>query len=97
MNIHIVCPFCGHGWDDIMLEHRSGEMDISEIHGATIVSQAEGKTGAVKLVQIDDVFLLLIVDKRNKVERKPVCKVVDKETATPMYTQAVTDYLGAPP
>jgi hypothetical protein len=99
MNIHIVCPFCGRGWDDIMLANndRSREVDITELHGATIVAEAEGKAGAVKLVQVDDVFLLLIIDKRNKVERKPVCKVVEKETATPMYTQAVTDYLGAPP
>ena len=90
MNIHIACPFCGCEWEDKMSSNRSGLVDISEVHGAKVISQAEGKGGAIKLVQIDDVYLLLIVGGKRE---RAICKVVNEETATPMYTQALQDFI----
>jgi hypothetical protein len=90
MNIHIGCPFCGHEWIDNYI--GSGLVDISEVHGAEIVEQASGVKGAVKLVRIEDVYILLTVFRAGRIKGAH-CKLVDKEKAHPMFAQAVTDVL----
>jgi hypothetical protein len=95
MNIHIGCPRCGLEWDDTYIGR--GIVDISEVHGAEIIEQADTLRGGVKLVRIEDVYMILTVF-RNGPGKGAYCKLVDKEMAHPMFAQVVTKVLaGNPP
>lgn len=91
MNIHIVCPHCGRGWDDtIMVDWKA----IVTNTDAQLVSRCETVKGSVNLVKIDSAFFLIVVEKDKLNLEKPSCKVVSEETALVLFDQAVSKFTG---
>jgi hypothetical protein len=96
MNIHIVCPRCGCGWDDIIVrDKRSDNMrteTVLELDSVKRIQRAETGSGSINLVEIDGAYFIITVSREQP--RGAFCKVVPKETAGLLFDQAVSGFPG---
>jgi hypothetical protein len=93
MNIHIVCPRCGCGWDDTIVRRNNMQGDtVLGLDGVKQLQRAETKDGSINLVEIDDAYFIITIAKG--AHRGVFCKVVPKEAAGRLFDQAVSSFPG---
>jgi hypothetical protein len=93
MNIHIVCPRCGCGWDDTIVRRNTMHVDtVLGLDGVRQLQRVETQNGSINLVEIDDAYFIITVAKGTL--RGVFCKVVPKEAAGRLFDQAVSGFPG---